>query len=112
MRNNRQHKKLSKQAMDLLIKHYGLKRDSFSLECELDGKYRQEWHWWSEPCYWYGESDQHSSLSLLIRNLIDDLTDWTGELPVYVGDKLPVGDPARIRFVKRHANSGTTRSKP
>lgn len=100
-RNNRQHKKLSKQAMELLISRYKLERDNFSLECELGvGKYRQEWHWWSAPCYWYGESDQYSATSLLMQIFIDNGTDWSVSPPVYVGGKLPRGKVALIRLLK------------
>ena len=103
MRNNRQHKKLSKQAMDLLISHYGYQRESFYLESEMRGKYREEWHFWTPPCYWFGEQDQRPAISELFGAFINEGTDWTEDWPVYNGGKMPKGSVALIRAVRaRH----------
>lgn len=101
MRNNRQHKKISKQAMNLLISHYGYQRKSFSLESEMwVRKHREEWHFWTAPCYWYGEQDQYPAVGKLFDEVINEGTDWTKEGPVYIGPPIPDGDVAIIRFVR------------
>ncbi|MCG9010704.1 hypothetical protein LH431_08780 [Laribacter hongkongensis] len=100
MRNNRQHKKISKQAMDLLISHYGYGRDSFTLESEMGGKYKEEWHFWTAPCYWYGERDQMPAIGLLFDEVLGERTDWTEAGPVFLGPPIPDRDVDLIRFVK------------
>ena len=104
MRNNRQHKKHSKHAMELLIRHYRYRRESFSLESEMKGKYREEWHFWTAPCYWYGEQDQQPALDKLFDALLGERTVWTEGGPVYTGEPMPSGRLALIRAVRaRHA---------
>ncbi|MBE5528354.1 hypothetical protein A9J41_12635 [Laribacter hongkongensis] len=100
MRNNRQHKKISKQAMDLLISHFGYLRKDFSLENELCGRFRDEWHFWTAPCYWYGEQDSYASVGQLSTEVLNHFTSWTEDVPVYSGPPMPSGDVALIRFVK------------
>lgn len=100
MRNNRQHKKLSKQAMCLLIIHYGYPRESFAVESEMRGKYREEWHFWTSPCYWYGEQDQYPATSVLFEAVLNERTDWTESGPVFAGAPMPKGLLELIRTVK------------
>jgi hypothetical protein len=111
MRNNRQHKKLSKQAMDLLICHYGYQRESFTIECEMKGKYREEWHFWTSPCYWHGEQDQYPATSMLRTEFLNERTDWTGKEPVYTGGWNPKGKVALIRFVGAKGRFSAVESK-
>ena len=100
MRNNRQHKKISKQAMDLLISHFGYQRDEFALESEMRGHFRKEWQFWGSPCYWYGEQDGYPVVRLLFTEALNHFTSWTEGGPVYYGPPMPGGDVELIRFVK------------
>jgi len=105
MRNNRQHKKLSKQAMLMLIGHYGYRRDSFALECEMGCKYREEWHFWTSPCYWHGEQDQRPAISELFNEVLNERTDWTEARPVFIGAPMPKGTLALIRAIRAKGSS-------
>ncbi len=100
MRNNRQHKKISKQAMDLLISHFGYERGSFALENEMCGRFRDEWHFWTSPCYWHGEQDSYAAVGQLFTEALNHFTSWTEGGPVYYGPPMPGGDVELIRFVK------------
>lgn len=75
MRSNRQIKKFSKQAMEILIRGFGYKRGDFTLEGSQG--YRKQWPlvWmhWSTPCYWYGESDELEATTVLWEMVFDSL---------------------------------------
>ena len=100
MRNNRQHKKISKQAMDLLISYFGYLRRAFALENELGGRFRDEWHFWTAPCYWYGERDSYAAVGQLFTEAMNHFTSWTEDGPIYLGPPIPDRDVDLIRFVK------------
>lgn len=77
MRSNRQIKKFSKQAMEILIRDFGYKASDFTLE----GSYRYRrrwpliWTYWTAPCYWYGESEAYPSTVRLTEVLVDATID-------------------------------------
>ncbi len=100
MRNNRQHKKISKQAMDLLISHFGYQRDEFALESEMRGHFRKEWHFWGSPIHRCSEQDGYPAVCLLFMAAENSFISWTGERLVYYGPPMPGGDVELIRFVK------------
>lgn len=92
MRSNRQIKKFSKQAMDILIRDFDFKRSRFTLE--TSHRYRKQWPlvWthWTAPCYWYGESDELSATDVLWDVLCDSMAVYGND---YTECTYPNGKP-------------------
>lgn len=103
MRSARQIKKFSKQAMEILIRDFGYKRDSFTLEPERHGgRWALEWTYWTPPCYWHGESDSFPATYKLLDHLYDFWTDYSAEgKPIWNGPRLQKGIKNQIRQARQ-----------
>lgn len=77
MRSNRQIKKFSKQAMEILIRDFGYKASDFTLETSYyhRGKWPLVWTYWTAPCYFRGKSDTYPATVLLTEVLVDTTID-------------------------------------
>jgi len=99
-------KKFSTQAKDLLIRFYGFRDTSFSLEPDYQNDANGfVWTYWTAPCYWYGESDEFPALYKLREAAWDAHTEWNEHGPVYVGPPIPRGNRALIKFVREKAGT-------